>query len=384
MRIGIDARFLTNPQAGGFRTYTGSLLTALASVDQQNEYILYLDRASDDTGMLGPNFRIQPVPEEVPLIGMVWREQIALSRQIARDHLDIFHAPCLTAPLRLTCPSVVTIHDMIWHRPVRLNRTKPSLKHLLLDAYYRHIPERAARKAAAVLTVSEAAREQIVAELKISPEHVRVTYEAADSRFGPVKNPDEDAKVCARFGLSLGFILAMGSADPRKNVAGLMRSYADLPLALRERHPLAVVWTHRHLADKLQEEAQALGIGPHLHFLQNVSDNNLVALYHATGLFVFPSRYEGFGLPLLEAMACGAPVVAADNSSIPEIVGDAALMVSAEDRAGLTHCMARVLTEEPLRLQMIERGQARASEFSWERCARETLAVYREAAQVGP
>ncbi len=383
MRIGIDARFLTHPQAGGFRTYTRSLVAALAEVDGENEYVLYVDRVPDDAPTLGPNFRLQAVPEEVPLLGMVWREQSALPRHIKRDRLDVFHAPCLTAPLRLPCPSVVTIHDMIWHRPLRLDPAKPSLKHLLLDAYYRHVPERAARRASAVLTVSEAARASIVGKLGLPPDRVRVTPEAAAPRFRRVSDPEATAGVCARFGLPPGFVLAMGSADPRKNVSGLLRAFAALPPPLRERHPLAVVWTHRHLASGLQEEAHVLGVAPQLHFLQGVSDADLVLLYNSAAVFAFPSRYEGFGLPLLEAMACGTAVVAADNSSIPEIVGDAGLLVGADDTAGLAGALTRVLTDDALRDGMIARGEARAAEFSWQRCARETLAVYGEAAHAG-
>jgi alpha-1,3-rhamnosyl/mannosyltransferase len=212
---------------------------------------------------------------------------------------------------------------------------------------------------------------------------VRVTHEAAAPRFRRVADSEARAGVCARFGLTPGFVLAMGSADPRKNVSGLLRAYAALPTPLRERHPLAVVWTHRHLAAVLEDEARALGITERLHFLQGVGDDDLVLLYNCAAVFAFPSRYEGFGLPLLEAMACGTPVVAADNSSIPEIVGDAGLLVGADDTDALTQSLSRVLTEDTLREQLTARGEARAAGFSWQRCARETLAVYREAAHAG-
>ena len=377
MRIGIDARFLTHPQAGGFRTYTRSLVAALADVDHDNEYVLYVDRAPETPLALGPNFTVRPVPATVPLVGMAWREQVELPRLAAQDHLDLFHAPSLTGPLRLDCPTVVTIHDMIWRR--ELPRRLSLNKHAVMDWYYRHVPERAARRANAIITVSRASGDSITQGLGTPPEHVHVTYEAAHARFRPVAEPDALAGVRAKFGLPDSFLLAMGSADPRKNVAGLLRAYAALPAQEQARCPLAIVWANPHLASGLAELGEALGIRPHLHFLQGVEDEDLVLLYNAATLFVFPSHYEGFGLPLLEAMACGTPVVASNNSSIPEIAGDAALLVDSNDDAALAGALAQVLSDEGLRARMAEQGKAQASEFSWARCARETMAVYQEA-----
>ena len=378
MRIGIDARFLTHPQAGGFKTYTRNLVAALAELDREDEYVLYVDRVPDDPASLGPNFTVYPVPETVPMAGMVWREQIALPRRASRDRLDVFHAPNLTAPLRLPCPTVVTIHDMIWRR--ELPRRLSLSKHAVLDWYYRHVPERAALGASAIITVSQCSRDSIARELSLPSERIHVTYEAANPRFRPVADLDALAAARAKFGLPETFLLAMGSADPRKNVAGLLRAYAALPVPEQEGCPLAIVWANPYLASGLGELARTLGVEARLRFLQGVTDEDLLFLYNSATAFVFPSHYEGFGLPLLEAMACGTPVVAANNSSIPEIAGGAAILVNSKDDAALTQALERVLTDAPLRARMGEQGRAQAAGFSWARCARETLAVYREAA----
>lgn len=380
MRIGIDARFLTHPQPGGFKTYTRNLIAALADIDAKNEYVLYIDRPADQDTPLPdqPNFTTCIVPGSLPLLGMPWREQVGLSRQATRDKLDLLHSPSLTAPLCLTCPSVVTIHDMIWFFPERFSKGSPSSgKRKLMGWYYRFVPHFAARRAAALLTVSQAAKESIVRHLGLPPSQIFVTHEAAGHIYRRVDDPEKIEALRQKHNLVSDFILAIGSADPRKNIATLVRAYALLPTFLQEQYQLAIVWTHNLLAADLAEQIEALDINSRLQFLERVSDEELVLLYNAASLFVFPSLYEGFGLPLLEAMACGTPVVAANNSSIPEIVGEAALLIEAEDTEAMAGTIARVLVDEILRTVLIEKGLKRAASFSWTKCARQTVAVYR-------
>ena len=202
-------------------------MAALAEVDGENEYVLYVGDAPETPPAPGPNFTLRPVPETLPLAGMVWREQVDLPRRVAQDRLDLFHALCLTAPLRLACPLVVTIHDMIWRR--ELPRGFSLSKHALLDRYYRAVPESAARRAAAVITVSECSRQSIAQSMALPPERIHVTYEAANARYRPIEDHDALAEVRAKLDLPPTFLLAMGSADPRKNVDGLLRAYAALP-----------------------------------------------------------------------------------------------------------------------------------------------------------
>lgn len=381
MKIGLDARFLTHPQMGGFKTYTTNLVTALMRVDSSNRYVLYLDRASQEIEAWFDLPNVQPciVPGTTPAIGMPWREQVGLARQAARDHLDLLHAPCLTAPLRLPCPLVMTIHDMIWYFPERFSSAKPSgFQRQVMAWYYRTIPELMARRAAAVITVSQAAKASIVEHLALSPERVFVTHEAASACFHPLEDHEIQMRLRARLDIKSDFILTIGSADPRKNMATLIQAYARLPESLRSQYPLVIVWTHVLLSDQIRELTERLGLADCVHFLHGVSDAELVGLYNAARLFAFPSLYEGFGLPPLEAMACGTPVVAANNSSIPEIVGDAALLVDAQDAAGIAMAIEHVLTSPVLHAELAEKGKRRAGQFSWERCAAETTQVYQQ------
>lgn len=378
MRIGIDARFLTHPQKGGFKTYTENLILALAGIDKENEYILYLDRQPlQDFPMPNqPNFTFRVVSGVHQIYGMPWREQYSLRRQIKKDRPDLFHAPCLTAPVLLDLPLVVTIHDMIWYYPDRYSGNRLSLgKRGLMRWYYQTVPKVAARRANAVITVSEAARQSILKYLRIDEDRIFVTHEAASSIFRPLEDCRAE-HILAKYQLRSNFILGIGSADPRKNIKTLIRAYALLPEPLRQTYQLAIIYNHKSLASASFQEAEHLGILNHVLFLEEVSDQDLVHLYNMASLFVFPSLEEGFGLPPLEAMACGTPVLAANNSSIPEIVGDAALQFSAENVRELTDLISNVLTNLNLQQDMKKRGIDQAATFSWRNCALETLKIY--------
>ena len=385
MKIGVDARFLTHPQAGGFKTYTENLITALAKVDEENEYILYIDRPSQPQTKLPTqsNFNSHIVSGPTTLLGMPWREQVRLARQIATDKLDLFHAPCLTAPLYLSCPSILTIHDMIWMFPERFRQGQSlSLQRKMMEWYNRLIPKRAARQAAVIFTVSQAAKESIIQHLNVPENRVLVTYEVPSSIYQPLNDQLQIESVRQARQLPAEFILAIGSADPRKNISTLIQAFAKLPHSLLEKFSLVIVWTHAFLTTELAAQVEQLGLTEQVYFLKQVSNEELVLLYNAATLFAFPSLYEGFGLPLLEAMACGVPVVAADNSSIPEIAGDAALFFQAEDTEGMCRIIEKVLTDEVVQLDLIQKGYERAATFSWEKCARQTMMGYKHSASI--
>jgi glycosyltransferase involved in cell wall biosynthesis len=377
MRIGIDARFLTHPQVGGFKTYTESLLRALAQVDTENEYLLYVDRAVEACRELSahPNFTVSVVTGTRHLLGMASREQVSLPRRAARDRIDLLHSPALTAPLFLPCPLVVTIHDMIWLGA----GGGGSVRRSLLAAYWRAVARSAARRAKAIITVSQTSMKDVVELLGLDPRQVVVTYEAADPRFRPLFAAQVET-IRRKLGLPRTYVMALGSADSRKNLDGLVNAYALLPAALRADHPLVIVWAHAHLAAAIRQQVSDLGLVRDVHLLGSISNEELVSIYNGASVFVFPSLAEGFGLPVLEAMACGTPVVASNCSSIPEIAGDAAILFDATDSREMAEAMTKILTDTQLRGSMTTKGLQRASAFTWRRCAEETVAVYRAAA----
>jgi glycosyltransferase involved in cell wall biosynthesis len=382
MRIGIDARFLTHPQRGGFKSYTENLIAALADVDKGNEYYLYVDREPLD-GDLIPNrskFKYSVVSGTRPLIGVPFREQISLPRFAAKDKIELFHSPCLTAPLKMACPLVVTVHDMIWASPDNFT-SKGSLspKRRLMDWYNYFVPKQAIRRASAIITVSQASRKNIIEVLGANPNQVFVTHEAASQAFQPINDSKLIDEMRSNFELNSKYILALGSADPRKNIKTLIEAYGLLEKKLQEDYHLVIVWTHPFLANEISKLVHDLGLTNNVHFLQHISNEDLVLIYNDASLFVFPSTYEGFGLPLLEAMMSGTPVVAADNSSIPEVVGDAAFMFNSSDIIELTRLMSVILNDPNLQNEMKKRGLERAKNFSWNKCALATIDVYKNA-----
>jgi glycosyltransferase involved in cell wall biosynthesis len=379
MKIGIDARFLTHPQKGGFKTYSENLISALAEIDNENKYMLYFDRHPDQDTKLPrqPNFEYRVIPGQNPAFGMPWREQIGLPYWAARDRLDLLHSPCLTAPLRLNCASVVTIHDMIWRSSANNSvRATGSLKRKLMNWYYSVIPERAACNASLILTVSQASKDRITQMLGIQAEKMVVTYEAADPIFRKIHDSEQIIAVRKKYDLADKYVMAIGSADPRKNIATLVQAYSQLPANLLADYQLVIVWTHSLMAEKLMELVNDLDLSGRVRFITQVSNLDLVLLYNAASLFAFPSLDEGFGLPPLEAMACGTPVVAANNSSIPEVVGDSALLVDAQSATNMAVEIARVLIDGVLKAELIEKGLHRAACFSWGNCARQTISAY--------
>jgi glycosyltransferase involved in cell wall biosynthesis len=381
MRIGIDARFLTHPQCGGFKTYTECLISALAEVDRDNDYVLYVDRPPSPTAVVprAPNFRVQVVPGSLPGPGLPWREQVALPRQAARDRLDLLHSPALTAPLHLNCASTVTIHDMIWYcPPTYSDRGSQSLRRKLLDYYYKRVPEAAARRAAVILTVSEASKADIVEQLGLPEDAVVVIHEAARKEFRPL-DPQSLQAGRQRCELPSEFILGVGSADPRKNIRTLLAAYALLASEFRQRFPLVILLSHPSMGNSLRKQARNLGISADAHFRTVGPTAEAMALYfNAASVFVCPSLCEGFGLPSLEAMACGTPVVAADNSCAPEILGRAALLVDALDPRAIASAITETLTHQTLQQDLIRNGLERAARYSWGQCARETIVAYRK------
>lgn len=382
MKIGIDARFLTHPQPGGFKTYTVSLITTLARIDSENEYVLYLDRQPGEHDVIPaqPNFITRVVQGSIPVVGLPWREQVALGRQVKADKVDLFHSPCLTAPLALSCPLVITVHDMIWaFRENFTSRGSWSIKRRFIDWYNYLIPRFAIRRASAIITVSQASKDSISKTLQMNGDKIVVAHEAAGSAFRLIEDAERLEDVRKKYDLPGKYVLALGAADPRKNIKSLIQAYGLLSDELRAEYQLVIVWTHPFLADEISKLVEELGLSKNVRFLRQVPNEDLVSIYNLASLFVFPSRYEGFGLPLLEAMSCGVPVVAADNSSIPEVVGDAAILFSAQDVNEISAAMCQVLMDEGVRTRLRRDGLERSARFSWDRCGSETIAVYKKA-----
>jgi glycosyltransferase involved in cell wall biosynthesis len=369
MRVGLLTYALDRPLSGISR-YTLELARALALVSNGPEVVLLT------AGGAGPlaaqnHFRrallrgCRRWPAFVTL-GSVWMPLLAQNEQ-----LDVVHDPTGATPFFFgagKARTVVTIHDVFaWSCPG--NST------LLDTLIYHHWLPRVVPRVDAVITVSQASKADIVRYLKVVPSKVRVVYRWVHAALRPSPR-DEIARAKAQYRLPDAYILFLGSIEKRKNVHGLLRAYAHLR-QMGEPRPLVVVGVRRRNS-KVARTMRDLDLEQHVILTGYVPDADLPALYSGADLFVFPSLYEGFGLPPLEAMACGTPVVCSNAGSLPEVVGDAAIMVDPYDVEGLAEAMQRVLTDADLREELRAKGLARARHFTWEQAARETIAVYQK------
>jgi glycosyltransferase involved in cell wall biosynthesis len=363
MRIGIDARNDTT----GIGRYTFSLIEALARLDAENEYVVFLrgGRLSEYEPP-GPNFRTAEA--DIPWFSV--REQLLLPRLIAAERLDLVHFPNVTVPLLSTTPFVVTIHDLNYlDREAVFVAGDRRLRHTTLRVGYR-LELAKVRRARRLIAVSEHTRKAVVEVLGVDPALVTVTYEAA----APT-TVEPDRRVLTRLGLDAPFFLYVGAAYPYKNLARLIEAFARIS----GDHRLVLAGDHEGFGPTLQQQAAALGLGERVVFPGPVSDAELAALYEAARAYAFVSFGEGFGLPGLEAMRAGIPVVAAAAGSLPEVYADAARYCDPFDVDSIAAALTDLASDEQLRSRLVALGRERVEAFSWLHTAEQTLAVYREA-----
>lgn len=311
--------------------------------------------------------REAPALSERRTARVAW-EQIGLPRAIAADRLDLFHGAAFALPYRLSSPAVVTIHDLAF---LRWPEQVPRRRGLYLSRAVRSAAARAER----VIAVSEATRRDVIELLEVAPERVDVTYLGVDPLFRRTAG-EAIAAFRHRYELTHPFILAVGTREPRKNLPALVRAFASLRDQIP--HDLIHVGGAGWLSAELEQAIADARLGDRLRFIDFVPHDELPLWYSAADCFVLPSLYEGFGLPLLEAMACGAPCIASNRSSLPEVGGDAALFCE-PDPPAIAEALLPLLHDGELRQRLRERGPSRAARFTWERTATATVDSYRKA-----
>jgi glycosyltransferase involved in cell wall biosynthesis len=366
VQIGIDAR-LNAYRRGGIPQYTRQLLGALATLAPADEFVVLQHPEHLRPLVVAPNVRRRTIytPPHHRL------EQVTLPVELLPLRLSLLHSPDFIPPLRRSCPAVTTIHDLAFLR----------FPELLDDAarrYYGQVRQ-AVHGAEGVIAVSHATRDDIADLLDLDPARVDVIYEAAAPAFQPIQLDPLEARLVNGCALRAGaFILFVSTLEPRKNLPLLLQA---LRICI-DRQPASAVrlvvvgargWRYESIFDTLA----TLRLAEHVDFLDSVTQVDLVWLYNACRLFAMPSIYEGFGLPLLEAMACGAPALAANVSSLPEIAGDGALLLPPDDAQAWAEAILSLWKDDHRRVALGARASRRAAEFSWQQAARETLAVYR-------
>ncbi len=371
MRIGIDARSLYY-SAGGIGRTTRLLVEALVrAVDAHDEMVLFHSRRHRPWDGLHslPQRIVRPVPLWTP--GHHRWEQWTLPIELALHRLDVLHSPDFIPPFQRRCPAVITVHDLAFKR-------RPDLLTEESRRYYGQV-DRAVRRAQGVAAVSEATKRDMVELLGTPPERVNVIHWGMEPRFQPLPEEDVRAYIVQR-GLPERFMLWLGVIEPRKNLATLLRALAHLKQMGRAPPSLVVAGATGWLAEETLALIGSLRLEDLVLRLGSFEPEEQPLLYNAAQAFLFPSLYEGFGLPPLEAMACGTPVAAASTPALCEVLGGAALFVDPEDVEGWADAIQRLVEDEPLRERLRADGPARAARFRWEDTARAYLQLYRQAA----
>jgi glycosyltransferase involved in cell wall biosynthesis len=366
MRIAFDLRRIKNP---GIGRYMKCLVEAVVAVAPEHEYLLILPPGGEQQIAVHGR-HVETILSSAPYYSL--REQTELPRLLRRHSVDLLHSPHFNMPLARPCPTVVTIHDVIYlacrhDLPSRLGRL-----------YYLAMMAASVRLADRVITVSEFSRREIVRYLKADAAKVDAIHSGVDAAVQRVIDPRQLEEVRSRYGIGANYILYTGIYKPRKNHAALLRAFCEF-LKSGERTTLVLAGPLGEGEGTLRCLAANLGIAENVVFTGFVPDSDLPSLYSGARVYACPSLYEGFGFTVLEAMACGVPVVCSALTSLPEVAGDAALYADPESPLGFAAALRRAFSEEDLRQRLIEKGIDNRRRFDWHRAAQATLAVYQRA-----
>lgn len=373
MNIGIDARLVTYRRGMGNLVY--NLLIELAKLPMAHHFYLYVDQPQAiDYLPQDPRFTPRVI---LPGFYPLW-EQILLPRQAQRDQLDILHCPANTAPIWMPkdIGLVITIHDVMYLLPKTIIPTSPSLYQRLGRSYRRWVVPYAAQRAALVLSDSAYSRTDTLRFLHLEAKRVQVVYGAQSPAFRKIDDIDCLKAIKVKFGIKGPMVVALGAIDPRKNTGRVIEAFAQFKREVNDPYQLVLVGLDQRSQALFSEQATRLGINTSVIFLDFIAEDELILLYNSAKMVLYPSLYEGLGLPVLEAMACGAPVISSNTTSIPEVAGEAAILVDPLDTQMLVSAMVRFAQDETFRQKMITRGLLQSAKFSWRHVAEETIAHY--------
>lgn len=381
MRIGIDCRTILNPESGeraGVGHYTYNLVRALLDLDQENEYVLFFDyrtmrEAAQTFDQANVRIRFFPFSSYGKFLPFAY-SHLLVAAALYKERLDVLHAPANIMPLGYAKTTVVTLHDLAIYKhpewfPMQIFSTRLLVPQSL-------------KKAKHIIAVSEATKTDLRELFNTPHNKVSVIPEAADTKLLPLHDSTDD--IHAVYKLPTRYLLYIGTIEPRKNLNGLLQAWQRLQLNRPEVVKDVVLIFAGALGYGGQDFLPAvtrLKLKPTVKYLGYVPHNHKILLIRSAQAFIFPTFYEGFGLPVLEAMQIGTPVITTNTSSIKEVANKSALLVEPNDIDGMAEAMRKMLTDQEVRHQLITKGKQQAEKFSWERTARETLAVYRKAAQ---
>ncbi len=363
MKIAFSARGLSIP-SGGVHQLIKSLVPALAQLRGDDELFVIHNQEK---------FRgLAPDCSEIVIKGnnRIWWDFVRLPKILHKLKIDAAIFPKNIIPFFINCPSYAIIHDLAYFDR-KLN------SYPILDTIYiRTMIPNSVRKAAGVFAVSENTKKDIVRLTNCDPKKITVTYEAADKIYRPIKDTSCLQAVRQKYKLPDNFILYVGSLSPRKNIAGLLNAFSQICQKIP--HNLVLTGSKSWKDSPVYQAMHRLNLGDRINQLGYVESEDMPVLYNLAGAYIYPSLYEGFGLPVLEAMQCGCPVVASNATSIPEVAGDAAILVNPLDTTDIAQAIYRVLSDSKLQKELVYAGFQQTKKFSWERCANTMLKTIRQ------
>lgn len=369
MRIGLDATTVPE-QITGAGYYVVNLCRSLTELDPENQYLIFANQVVNrafGNSLAGARIRARPFKTRIERI--LW-EQAILPAQIREERLEVFHSPHYTMPLSARCASVVTFHDMTFF-------LYPQMHTLYKRIFFRTMMRITSLRASAIIVDSESTRHDLIKILKIDEKRVFAVPLGVSASFRRLADRFQVEEISRKYKLPERFILYVGVLEPRKNLSTLTRAF-KLLIDRGLKHTLVIAGRKGWFYDDLFKTIEDLNLKAEVILTGYIPDEELPFLYNAADLFVYPSLYEGFGLPVLEAMACGVPVITSNISSLPEIVGAAGVLVNPNEINELADKIYNVLTDRQFHDELGNEGLARSRLFSWARTAKETLAVYRQ------
>ncbi|HUO57031.1 MAG TPA: glycosyltransferase family 1 protein [bacterium] len=361
LRVGIDARLAYRRGVG---TYTANLILALSKIDRRDEYFIFNAPKDLKDAVTNPRFHWV----KVGFTNAAYYEQVLLPWAARRQKVDLLHYVDNSASATIDIPFVLTLHDTMHTRSLWEVRPKPTFRQRMIHRYKQWAIPRSVPKAQAILTVSEFSKEQILRNMGVPKEKVFAIPEGVDLRV---------FQKSAKRATNLFKILVHGAADNRKNIPNILKAARLLADELRNFQLVIIGMDQDELnCTTYLQEVEALKLARYVEWMGNIPNEMVGSIYHEVDLFLYPSRLEGFGLPVLEAFASGVPVITSNTTSLPEVAGKAAFLVNPEDPAAMAQAMRRMMDSKVLRKKYIRLGLQRAKQFSWEKTAKQTLKVY--------
>ncbi len=365
MKIAIDAREMVGQIAGKGR-YVAEVVKGLAAIDEENTYYLYSKQPL--TEKLPKNFHV------VIIGGLPGLRQLWLARDAKKKGCDLLFAPTGYLPVVFSLiPTIVTVHDLALFM---IKEARPALKTLIAE---RLLLGLAVRRSKRIIAVSQSTKQDLMDYFRVPDRKINITLLGYDKAVYQPKDSGDET-ILKHYGLQPGYLLFVGTLEPRKNVVGIITAYSQLPPELRAAHKLVIGGKKGWFYEEIFAKVAELELEREISFLGRVPDEHLPALYRQAAAFVFPSFYEGFGLPIVEALACGTPVITAQNSSLPEVAGTAALYAEAHDPKTISQAMRNLLTDKELAKKLRSQTLVQAANFDWQQTASQTLAIFKEVA----